>query len=138
MTPEEVNLAWARRVVADKAWLLHIRTLVIGPAEELFDGVDRVHTGENGLPVSAPVIKLLTGHALLASPNTFVELVPREVAFYQLVVEKFAEFMKGAVAHAAARGVPAATAVTLLTSLLQAQLRALETVTSPQPGDSAC
>lgn len=135
MTPIEINAAWGRRVVADKAWLLHTPTLAIGPAEEFFDGVNTVHTSDvNDMPVRAPVVKLLTGHALLSEPNKFVELSTKEVAFYQMAVEQMTGWMKGAVEHAAEKGIQGHTVMTLLVSLLQAQLRALQ-LNNPQPDE---
>lgn len=127
MNANETMQGWGRKVAEDKQWLLHTPTLVVGPAAEFFDGEATIFISEaNGEPVPGPVVKLATGHALVANPNAFVELAPREVAFYRLAVEKFSEFMKGAVTHAAQTGIPGQTSVTLLVSLLQAQLRALE------------
>lgn len=129
MNVSEINLAWARRVVADKAWLLHTPTLSIGPAEELFDGVVKVHLSEvNGKPVPSPVLRLATGHALLAEPNSFLELLPREVVFYAKAVDQMTGWVTGAVRFGAEQAIPADKTVTLLIALLRAQLRALETL----------
>lgn len=137
MTPEEVrevNTAWGRRVAADKVWLLHTLTLTLGPAEEFFDGVEKVHVSDfNGEPVPSPVIKLATGDVLVAAPNEFIEVGPREVEYYVAASERMRVWMESAVKAAAQREMPAPTAVMLLTSLLRAQLRALEAQV-PQPG----
>lgn len=130
MTPEETMAGWARKVVADGQWLLHTATLVVGPATEFFDGIESVYVSEaNGEPVPGPVLKLATGHALVANPNAFVEIEPKEVEFYRLATEKLADFMRGAVSVAGGKAIPSRTTVVLLTSLLRAQLVALEMAT---------
>mgnify|MGYP003403120283 CR=1 FL=1 len=126
---EEITLGWANKVVTDKQWLLHMPTLAIGPAEELFDGkVKMFRATEESAPVTSPVVKLLTGHALVANPNAFIELSFRDVEFYKLATRKFTEFMTGAVQVAAEAGVQPRTAVTILITILKTQLRALETI----------
>lgn len=121
------KVAWGRRLVEDKRWLLHVPTLVIGVAEELYDGVEKVYESPmNGLPVTAPVLRLATGHALLVDPTAFVELEDREVAFYVMAVERMGEFLLGTAKIAANMSIPEATAMTLLSSLLRAHLVAIE------------
>lgn len=85
---DDVMFGWAKKCVEDTQWLFHTPTLVVGPAEECFDGVATVYVSEvNGEPVTGPVIKLANGHALMANPNAFIELAPREVEFYRLAVD---------------------------------------------------
>lgn len=127
MEAQEINAAWARRCVADKQWVLHTRTLAIGIAEELFDGIASVYVSEiNGEPVRAPTLRLNTGHVLLAEPNAFVELAPKEVQFYVLATSKLGDWMKGAITVGADQGIRPETGVTLIVALLRAQLHALE------------
>jgi len=127
MNADEIKAGWARRVVTDGAWVLHVPTLAIGQATEFFEAGVFV-SDVNGEPVPDSVLKLSSGHALVANPNAFVELTPREVAFFVMATEKFTAFMRSAVEVAAGEGIPEKTTVTLLVSLLRAQQRALETI----------
>jgi len=135
MTPEETKRAWARRVFADKAWVLHTPTLAIGEVIAVFDGETTVYESPTtGEPVNDVVVVLSTKHSLIANPNAFIELAKHEMEFYVTANTKFAAFIRGAVEHAAGAAIPAQTTVRLILAMLQAQTRALETVTKgPQP-----
>lgn len=132
MTPEETAIGWGRRVVADAAWLLHTTTGVVGRAEEFFDGVERVHVSSaDGVPVPGSVLRLSTGHALVCNPNAFVELLPEEVRFHALVVDRLEAFFLGAVQVAAEAGVDRTRMLSIITNALAAQLAVLGASGSP-------
>jgi len=131
MNADEIKAAWGRRVVADKTWLLHTPTLAIGQAQAFFETGAYV-SEVNGESVPDAVLRLTTGHAFVVNPNAFVEMTVREVDFFVMATDRFTKFMTGAVEHAAVEGIPASAAVTILVSLLRAQQRALEAMSTKE------
>lgn len=129
MSTIEVVEGWCRRVVADKVWLLHTTSLVIGPAEEWWDGKTRVfQSSVNELPVEGPVLKLANGHTFTANPNAFLELGGNAVGFFQVVDDRFTAFMKGAIQHAQQAKIDPEACMVLLVAVLKSHLRTLESI----------
>ena len=68
---------------ANGAFVVQTQLLVAGKVVEFFDGVEKVyHSTENNQPVTAPVVKLDSGHALMAN-GSFIVMTEREsLAFH--------------------------------------------------------
>lgn len=131
MNEEEIVLGWARNVTKKQAWLLHPSTLAIGPVDYLYDGItEKFESIVDGVkkPVDVPVLRLASGHTLIANPNAFVELSEQDVGFYNLAMNRFTDFVTGGVVRASELKVDGPMAITLLRSILTAQLIALETI----------
>ena len=117
---------WARAMVLRAATLFHPGTFAVGVAEHAWSGAEGdVYFDPNEQAVWAPVVKLSTGHALLADPAVFVELSPREAEFYAEAVDRLGGLVLGGAQAAASKGIPEPTAMLLLAATLRAQLAAL-------------
>jgi hypothetical protein len=114
MNSNETMVGWARRCVADGQWLLHVPTFVLGLAETYSDGE------------AGPVVGFVGGHSFVANPNAFVEVSSMEVAYYRMLFVKYAEIMKISIQAAVDAGIPVAKTITLVSAVLRAHTRAIE------------
>ncbi len=131
---------WGREIERRHAWLLHTASLAVGPVERFFTGAegDRYTSAIDGQLVAAPVLLLGTGHALLAKPESFVEIGPDEAVVYTTTIEKLRNTIVDAVKEAAVvlqqRQHAPELPMTLVISAVRAQLHALEaTATTMAP-----
>lgn len=134
MDDEKVDVTgWARDLERRHAWVLHRSTLAVGPVERYFTGEehDRFLSEIDGQPVMAPVLKLGTGHALLAVPANFIELGAPEADLYMRVIDRLRESVITAVNEAidsiaSKRQSMPDLPIALIVSAVRAQLHALE------------
>lgn len=126
MSDAEENL-WAKKLVDDNAWVMHIGARVIGRVTRFFDGKGSVHVSSvNNQPVQGPVLQLEQGHAFVATPDAFIRLSEVEAEFYRgaqlFVAGALAELMM----VARTQGIRLPTANILTIAALRTQASTLE------------
>lgn len=132
-SPEDAVTAWGRDVERRHAWLLHTQNLAVGPVERFYTGLpnDQYMSAVDGVAVSAPVVMLGTGHALLAKdPAAFVEIGPEESAIYIGTIDRMRKAIVDACNDAAqvllTNKHHPELPIALVIAALRAQLHALE------------
>jgi hypothetical protein len=77
---------WAKLLVTEKAWVLHLPTQRIGQVQEFWDGLGNKFVSDlNSQPVQDPVLGISTGDKFIATPDHFTKLTEGEAGFYQAI-----------------------------------------------------
>lgn len=134
---------WARTLVQEQAWVLHMRTGTVGRVARFYDGEGhvyepRVEPAPAFEPRTSPAIELEEGHTFHATgADQFIRLSPAHARFYTATVDGLRQWTFELAKFAASGGIPQSLFETLVGSAMRGQLRTLgrrgETPTEKPP-----
>lgn len=129
LSKEEI-VAWGTEAAAQKKWVYHAATGVVGRVIEFYDGEEEVFFSPiDLLAVKDPVVVIEGGHSLLAKPGEvfgFVTLSQQELRFFETLRHGFKGLVLVSAKNAQSMGLELDQSLALLVAVLREQLRALE------------
>jgi hypothetical protein len=127
------DLAWAEKLVQERALVLHTDTGTVGRVLELYDGEGKLYTPPGGdRATQAPVLVLEPapgrehGSSFIAKAGSFIVFTMREAQFLQDAQAMLSGTLAEMAGHGGRLGVLGQTGVLVMAAILRAQLRELE------------
>jgi hypothetical protein len=128
-TPAPID--WARKLVAEQAWVMHIRTGTVGRVARFFDGEGHVYepkvdAAESSFSSGMALIELDQGDSFDATADQFMRLSEAEQRFYAAAVEGVRNFTHELARFAVSAGIGKMLFENLVGAAYRGQLGALE------------
>jgi hypothetical protein len=125
--PQFEDLDWAKALVDEGAFVMHVETRTVGKVVELYDGEGKLYVSPtNDKPVRAPVLKLDRGHAFVARRGAFIVLEAKEAVFFLDAQRRLAGCLAAIAARGGELGVMAQAGGLVVAAVLRSQLLEVE------------
>lgn len=114
--------AWARDLLKDRAWVLHMPTRTVGQVVQHYTADKPFTSLVNGKPVLTGVLELHQGHTFVASdPDDYLRLTEAELKYFEAAEKGLKHLVTELAKLGAATRVPHKHAVELICSALETQ-----------------
>lgn len=128
---DQTPIDWARPLVTDRAWVIHVKSGTVGRVARYYDGEGRVYeprveAAEAFEMRLRPMIELDGGESFEASRDQFVRLSESEARFYNAAIDGVKGFVSELARFAVSAGLGQTLFEHLVSAAMRGQLTALE------------